>query len=57
MSLIKCKECGKEISSKTDKCPNCGAPTNRTIGCFGSLLFIFLVAVGIIAILGITGII
>ena len=26
MALIKCEECGKEISDKADKCPNCGAP-------------------------------
>lgn len=24
MSLIKCKECGAEISSKAEMCPNCG---------------------------------
>ena len=24
MALIACKECGKEISSKASKCPNCG---------------------------------
>lgn len=24
MALIKCKECGKEISSKASVCPNCG---------------------------------
>lgn len=24
MALIKCPECGKEISDKADKCPNCG---------------------------------
>lgn len=24
MALIKCKECGKEISDKAKKCPNCG---------------------------------
>lgn len=24
MSLIKCKECGKEISNKAEICPNCG---------------------------------
>lgn len=24
MALIKCKECGKEISSQAEKCPNCG---------------------------------
>ena len=26
MSLIQCKECGKEISDKAKKCPNCGFP-------------------------------
>jgi hypothetical protein len=26
MALIKCKECGKEISKKARSCPNCGAP-------------------------------
>lgn len=25
--LIKCKECGKEISDKAEKCPNCGYKT------------------------------
>lgn len=24
MSLIKCSECGKEISDKAEVCPNCG---------------------------------
>ena len=26
MALIKCSECGKEISSKATACPNCGCP-------------------------------
>lgn len=26
MALIKCSECGKEISDKANACPNCGAP-------------------------------
>lgn len=26
MALIKCPECGKEISDKAASCPNCGAP-------------------------------
>ena len=26
MSLIKCNECGKEISDKSKECVNCGAP-------------------------------
>lgn len=30
MAMIKCKECGKDISSLADKCQNCGAPTRPT---------------------------
>ena len=26
MALLKCKECGKEISDKAKTCPNCGCP-------------------------------
>jgi len=26
MSLIKCSECGKEISNKASTCPHCGNP-------------------------------
>lgn len=26
MALIKCEECGKEVSDKAASCPNCGAP-------------------------------
>lgn len=26
MAMIYCKECGKEISDKADKCPHCGCP-------------------------------
>lgn len=29
MSLIKCKECGKEISDTAKKCPNCGFEIKR----------------------------
>ena len=29
MSLIKCPECGKEISDKAPACPNCGCPQNE----------------------------
>lgn len=28
MALIKCPECGKEISDKAASCPNCGYPIN-----------------------------
>lgn len=29
MALITCPECGKEVSDKADKCPNCGAPVEK----------------------------
>lgn len=29
MPMINCPECGKQISDKADKCPNCGYPLNK----------------------------
>ncbi|MDW2975118.1 MAG: zinc-ribbon domain-containing protein [Alphaproteobacteria bacterium] len=29
MSLIKCRECGKEISASARRCPNCGGKVSR----------------------------
>ena len=31
MALIKCPECGKEISDKASSCPNCGCPLSEMI--------------------------
>src|SRR6266849_10809147 len=28
MALIKCSECGKDVSDKAPTCPNCGNPIN-----------------------------
>lgn len=28
MAIINCPECGKEVSNKAEKCPNCGYPIN-----------------------------
>lgn len=30
MALIKCTECGREISDRASGCPSCGAPINNT---------------------------
>lgn len=30
MALIKCPECGKDVSDQAEKCPNCGHPINGT---------------------------
>lgn len=31
MALIKCEECGKEISDRANACPSCGNPINKSI--------------------------
>ena len=31
MALIKCTECGKQISSRAEKCPNCGCPIKKEL--------------------------
>lgn len=31
MALIKCSECGREISDKAEACPGCGAPGSVTV--------------------------
>lgn len=33
MALIKCSECGNEISDTADRCPHCGAKPHRKMGC------------------------
>ena len=50
MSLIKCKECGNNISKKAKACPSCGAP-RASRGCLSSVfyLLLFLMVTGIIA--------
>ena len=40
MALINCKECGKQISSEAEKCPNCGVAGNKKIGC-GTVIAVF----------------
>lgn len=31
MALIKCPECGKEVSDKATACPNCGCPMSEMV--------------------------
>lgn len=49
MALVKCKECGKEVSSEAEACPHCGAKiaSNSSMGC-GSIVGIVLL-VGVLA--------
>ena len=37
MSLIKCPECGKEISDIAESCPNCGYPIKRKLNSNSSI--------------------
>ena len=40
MALVKCKECGSQVSSKAKACPSCGAKPQKTVGTFGGLVVI-----------------
>ncbi len=58
MALIKCNECGKDVSEKAESCPNCGAPvevkaksfrlskSEKKGGCISS--FIKLIGIGLL---------
>ncbi len=44
MALKKCKECGREISTKAESCPNCGAPIKgKKHGCGGFIISVVVV--------------
>lgn len=59
MALIKCKECGKEISSEAVACPSCGKPRSAgetkkgsaKVGCLGVIGFITVAAI-ILSVIG-----
>lgn len=49
MALIKCKECGAEVSSKAETCPKCGAKVaDKPMGC-GSVIGIFFLGLVVIS--------
>lgn len=43
MALIKCKECGNEISSQAKTCPQCGHPTPKRTSTFTWIVAAFIV--------------
>lgn len=47
MALKKCKECGKEVSTKAKTCPNCGAPVGTNE--ISSIYIIYVIAVLILS--------
>ena len=32
MALVKCHECGREVSTEAAACPNCGAKPRQSVG-------------------------
>jgi rubrerythrin len=50
----KCKECGTEISSKAEACPNCGAVLKKKTGCLTYVVaaILIIVLIGLIGLLG-----
>jgi hypothetical protein len=43
MALVKCKECGEEVSTKAKTCPKCGAKAPRKTSLFTWLVLFFIV--------------
>lgn len=41
MALIKCPECGKDVSDKAESCPNCGFPIESSSGKVKIILPVF----------------
>lgn len=54
MALIKCAECGKEISDSAENCPHCGCKTNqgKTVTKAKSLLVSFVITAAV-AVIGV----
>jgi len=46
MALIKCKECGKEVSSEARKCPHCGKKL-KTSRIGKGILYVFVIIIGL----------
>lgn len=51
METLKCKECGKELSSKAEICPNCGVTIKKKS--FISKAFRFFEIIGVLIVIGI----
>jgi hypothetical protein len=47
MALLKCKECGKDVSTKAAVCASCGASVRRKKGRLRTFAILFFVLIGI----------
>ena len=52
MALIKCPECGENISDKANTCPHCGYTLKKkeSSGCFTAFLWIIAIIIGLVVI-------
>lgn len=50
MALVKCPECGKEISDKASSCPNCGVgiKKNKNFGIISGIVIVFIIFVTVL---------
>lgn len=58
MAMIKCKECGKDISNQATSCPHCGVPVKkpaRTFGCGTAIILATVVAIPLVMFMGSPG--
>ncbi len=51
MAMTKCRECGAQISTKAEACPNCGAKRKSNSGC-GTLIGVAVLIVVALALIG-----
>ena len=51
MALVQCRECRHEISTKVDRCPNCGAPAKSGPGCLFWTCVVLIALVAIISVM------
>lgn len=51
MAIVKCKECGGDVSTEAKTCPHCGAPVEAEEG-IGKRILIGIVAIVVISIIG-----
>jgi hypothetical protein len=50
MAMIKCRICGKKVSSKVSRCPKCGAALKLSIPGMIFLIFIIVFVIGIVVV-------
>ncbi|CAM4403229.1 TPA: zinc ribbon domain-containing protein [Citrobacter braakii] len=51
MALIKCKECGEQVSDKAASCPKCGAPIAKKNKGPSGCMMVFFIFVGVLILL------